>query len=411
MQIREIIETYLKEIEEKFEKLLNEQNPLLLLDAFYKTSIDELDCILDKDTKQAEKYLKEEFIKSLTLNLKEINKNYREVVKTINKSIKEIVINSYKNYLFNTSILDTLFKESKNKITLINSLDKEFLKNYDDVFDLFLYNISVNYDLKGEVNTYNLVNRTLNQNKKILFDNLKSAEENLKSSLLYNYEHYLNLFINDVVLVKDGINKKNQSLLVAYQEKKIEESILISTTERLKDLTQKVNNSLDNCHEKILKIEKGRNTKDKMIELNDLKTYLVNFSNTLFDKSQNTLLKINLVTSTSKEDLEKNVERYQEIIYKLCDFYYNFDRPFTLYKKTMLNRTYFLPTSSCLNIANLIDTTKEEVITEIRKNIIRLFEENINLINRVSYKRLMLENKLSNYYKVLTNDEIEKLMK
>jgi len=51
------------------------------------------------------------------------------------------------------------------------------------------------------------------------------------------------------------------------------------------------------------------------------------------------------------------------------------------------------------------------VITEIRKNIIRLFEENINLMNRISYKRLMLEQKLSNYYKVLTADEIEKLMK
>jgi len=148
-----------------------------------------------------------------------------------------------------------------------------------------------------------------------------------------------------------------------------------------------------------------------MIELNDLKTYLINFNNTLFDKSQNTLLKINLNISTSKEELDKNTEKYQEIIYKICDFYYNFDRPFALYKKTMLNRTYFLPTSSCMAIANLIETSKDEVITEIRKNIIRLFEDNINLMNRLSYKRLMLEQKLSNYYKVLTADEIEKLMK
>lgn len=411
MQIKDIIETYIKEIEEKSEKILSEENTLLLLDNFYKTSVDELSNILEKDVKQAEKCLKEEIVKTLTLNLKDINKNYKEVIKTINKSIKEMVINSYSNYLFNVSILDSLFKECKNKISLINSLDREFLKNYDDIFELFLYNVSVKYDLKGEVNTYNLVNRTMNQNKKILFDNLKSIEEDIKNSLLYNYEHYLSLFINDVVVVKDGINKKNQSLLIAYQEKKIEESILISTSERVKDLTTKINNYLDNCHEKILKLEKGRNTKDKMIEQNDLKTYLINFSNTLFDKSQNTLLKINLVTSTSKEELEKNIEKYQEIIYKICDFYYNFDRPFTLYKKTMLNRTYFLPTSSCLSIANLVDNTKDEVITEIRKNIIRLFEENINLMNRISYKRLMLEQKLSNYYKVLTNDDIEKLMK
>jgi len=411
MQQKDIIESYLKQIEEKQEKLLNEENTSILLDNFYKTSVDELSTILEKDVKQAEKYLKEEIINSLTLNLKDVEKNYKDACKTLNKSIKDMVVNSFDNYLFNTSILDSLIKECKNKITIINNIDKEFLRKYDNIFELFLYNISIKYDLKGEVNTYNFVNRTMNQNKKILFDNLKSIEEDIKNNLLYNYEHYLNMFINDVTLVKDGINKKNQSMLIAYQEKNIEENILISVSERIKELTKKIHTNLDNTHEKILKIEKGRNTKDKMIELNDLKTYLINFNNTLFDKSQNTLLKINLNISTSKEELDKNTEKYQEIIYKICDFYYNFDRPFALYKKTMLNRTYFLPTSSCMAIANLIETSKDEVITEIRKNIIRLFEDNINLMNRLSYKRLMLEQKLSNYYKVLTADEIEKLMK
>ena len=47
----------------------------------------------------------------------------------------------------------------------------------------------------------------------------------------------------------------------------------------------------------------------------------------------------------------------------------------------------------------------------MKENIIRLFEDNINLMNKLSYKRLMLEQKLNNYYKVLTQDEIEKLLK
>lgn len=411
MQIKEIIESYLNQIDEKHVKLLDEENTSILLDNFYKTSVDELSNILERDVKQAEKYLKDEIINTLSLNLKDVNKNYKDVCKTLNKSIKDMVVNSFNNYLFNTSILDSLIKECKTKITIINNIDREFLKKYDSIFELFLYNISIKYDLKGEVNTYNFINRTMNQNKKILFDNLKSMEDDIKNTLLHNYEHYLNMFINDIILVKDGINKKNQSMLVAYQEKKAEEEILISVSNKVKELTKKINANLDNTHEKILKIEKGRNTKDKMIELNDLKTYLINFNNTLFDKSQNTLLKINLNISTSKEELDRNVEKYQEIIYKICDFYYNFDRPFALYKKTMLNRTYFLPTSSCMAIANLIEASKEEVVTEIRKNIIRLFEDNINLMNRLSYKRLMLEQKLNNYYKILTSDEIEKLMK
>ncbi len=411
MQIKDIIESYLNQVEEHQEKILNEEKTTLLLNNFYKNSIDELKNILEKDIKQAEKCLKEEVIKSLTSNLDIINKNIKEVVKLVNKSIKDMVINSYSNYLFNTSILDSLIKECKNKINLINNLDKDFLKKYDAIFELFLYNLSIKYDLKGEVNTYNLVNKTMNQNKRILFDNLKVVEDEVKTNLLDNYEHYLNLFINDIMVVKDGINKKNQNLLISYQQKQIEENILITTNEKVKELSKKITTILDNCHDKILKLEKGRNTKDKMSEEEDLKTYLINFTNTLFDKSQNTLLKINLVTSTTKEDLEKNIEKYQELVYKICDFYYNFDRPFSLYKKTMLNRTYFLPTSTCLNISNLIENAKNEIITEIRKNIIRLFEDNINLMNKTSYKRLMLEQKLNNYYKVLNQDEVEKLLK
>ncbi|MDD5979799.1 MAG: hypothetical protein PUC23_01645 [bacterium] len=411
MQVKDIIESYLKQIEEYQNKILNDEKTSLLINNFYNNSIDELQNIIGKDIKQIEKYLKEEVVKSLTSNLNEMNKNIKGITNLLNKSIKDMVVNSYSNYLFNMSIFDSLIKESKSKISLINNLDKEFLKKYDDIFELFLYNISIKYDLKGEVNTYNLVNKTMNQNKKILFDNLKIVEDELKISLLDNYEHYLNLFINDIMIVKDGINKKNQNLLVLYQEKYVEQNVLITTNEKVKELSKKITTILDNCHNKILKLEKGRNTKDKITEEDDLKTYLINFTNTLFDKSQNTLLKINLITSTTKEELEKNIEKYQELIYKICDFYYNFDRPFSLYKKTMLNRTYFLPTSTCLNISNLIENAKDEIITEIRKNIIRLFEDNINLMNKLSYKRLMLEQKLNNYYKVLTQDEIEKLLK
>lgn len=411
MDIKEIIESYLKQIDSKQDKILNEENTSILLNNFYRNSIDELTNILDKDIKIADSFLKEEIIKSLTLNLKEINKNTKDMLKVLNKSIKDMILNSYDNYLFNISVLDNIIKECKNKITIINNLDKDFLKKYDNIFELFLYNISVKYDLKGEVNTYNLINKTMNQNKKILFDNLKAVEDETKNTLLYNYEHYLNLFINDIKLVKDGLNKKNQSLLIAYQEKKIEENILITTNENLKALSKKVSVILNNSHDKILKIERGRNTKDKEKELNDLASYLYNFNNTLFDKSKNTLLKINLINSQTKEELEKNNDRYQDIIYKICDFSYNFDRPFSLYKKVMLNRTYFLPTSSCLNIANIIESSKNEIITEIRKTVIRLFEDNINLINKVSYKRLNIEQKISNYYKVLTNAEIEKLLK
>ena len=86
MQIKEIIESYLKQIDEKNDKLLNEENTSILLGNFYKTSIDELETILEKDVKQADKCLKEELINTLTLNLKDVNKNYKDVCKILNKS-------------------------------------------------------------------------------------------------------------------------------------------------------------------------------------------------------------------------------------------------------------------------------------------------------------------------------------
>ena len=104
------------------------------------------------------------------------------------------------------------------------------------------------------------------------------------------------------------------------------------------------------------------------------------------------------------------MQKYQDIMYKIIDFSYNFDKPFELYKKAVLNGTLFLPTNTCFNMANLVMQEKDNIITLIRGSLVRLFEENLNLINKMSYKELFVSSKINNYFNILTKEEAIKLL-
>ena len=207
--LEKMIENCLKNIEEKQKNLFQDEKYVNVLNNFYDTSVNSLSLTLSKENINLKKNIKEEIITSLTKNLNEIDKNFKKTLELVNKSIKDMIIKNYTNYLFDEEIITALIKDSKTKIQNINILNKEFLKKYDSIFELFLYNISVKIDMKGDVNTYNLINKTMNQNKKILFDNLKNIYEERKDIIINNYDTYLNSFLIDVKGLKESYKNKN----------------------------------------------------------------------------------------------------------------------------------------------------------------------------------------------------------
>ena len=232
--LEKMIENCLKNIEEKQKNLFQDEKYVNVLNNFYDTSVNSLSLTLSKENINLKKNIKEEIITSLTKNLNEIDKNFKKTLELVNKSIKDMIIKNYTNYLFDEEIITALIKDSKTKIQNINILNKEFLKKYDSIFELFLYNISVKIDMKGDVNTYNLINKTMNQNKKILFDNLKNIYEERKDIIINNYDTYLNSFLIDVKGLKESYKNKNISLLEDVKLKIIEENIYITIVKKKK---------------------------------------------------------------------------------------------------------------------------------------------------------------------------------
>lgn len=408
--LEKMIENCLKNIEEKQKNLFQDEKYVNVLNNFYDTSVNSLSLTLSKENINLKKNIKEEIITSLTKNLNEIDKNFKKTLELVNKSIKDMIIKNYTNYLFDEEIITALIKDSKTKIQNVNILNKEFLKKYDSIFELFLYNISVKIDMKGDVNTYNLINKTMNQNKKILFDNLKNIYEERKDIIINNYDTYLNSFLIDVKGLKENYKNKNIRLLEDVKLKIIEENIYITVSKSLNEVATKITLEIDKTHKKIIALEKTRKNNSKEKEVKELKDYLLSFCNTLYDKSQNTLLKMNLQVGTTYEEVDKSMQKYQDIMYKIIDFSYNFDKPFELYKKAVLNGTLFLPTNTCFNMANLVIQEKDNIITLIRGSLVRLFEENLNLINKMSYKELFVSSKINNYFNILTKEEAIKLL-
>ena len=249
--LEKMIENCLKNIEEKQKNLFQDEKYVNVLNNFYDTSVNSLSLTLSKQNINLKKNIKEEIITSLTKNLNEIDKNFKKTLELVNKSIKDMIIKNYTNYLFDEEIITALIKDSKTKIQNINILNKEFLKKYDGIFELFLYNISVKIDMKGDVNTYNLINKTMNQNKKILFDNLKNIYEERKDIIINNYDTYLNTFLIDVKGLKESYKNKNINLMCDVKLKIIEENIYITVSKSLSEVANKITLEIDKTHNKI----------------------------------------------------------------------------------------------------------------------------------------------------------------
>ena len=122
--LEKMIENCLKNIEEKQKNLFQDEKYVNVLNNFYDTSVNSLSLTLSKQNINLKKNIKEEIITSLTKNLNEIDKNFKKTLELVNKSIKDMIIKNYTNYLFDEEIITALIKDSKTKIQNINILNK-----------------------------------------------------------------------------------------------------------------------------------------------------------------------------------------------------------------------------------------------------------------------------------------------
>lgn len=411
MAIKELFDDYYIELDKKLIELNKkcDKQTEIVINNFYSNTLDQVD---DAMNKRETRELKEELNTSLIKFLEEITKNisnqtYKNM-KQLLKSTKDISLFSINFPIFDLKTSSNIINDYKNEIKNISVFNKEYIQKIDDTFDLFLYRISVSYELRNNVSLYNLIKTGVKQNKKMLIDNIKTINDGFKEETISLFENYFNSFIKESSELKENIVNKNDLTIKEYSKDTLQKFAFISANKTLKNNCQQIDNLLKDMHSRILDLQKSKATKEKQIELGILNNYLISFNNTLFDKSLNTLVKMTSVIDCNKKDAEKTIEKYNDIIYKICDFEYSFEKQFMRYRKAILNKKYFVSNRISEYIIKLINEKEKQIVNIVKLSVIDLFKENVNELNSIVYKTIMMNYQIKDSFKIIDEKDVQK---
>ncbi len=411
MKIKEMYNSYFDDAKRRINNTTDiyKKQTSNIVDSFEKNTVEQVIDILEKKQEKEFKKLFEDNLLCLLNDLiKELNQRTVDLVLDITDKTNSVALFTITNPLFNVKTCNGIIKEYKEKIKAIDSMNKKFISNFDSSFDLFLYKVSIDYKLKDSISIYNLVTKIIKQNKKILFDNLSDLNKLFKDEVIQSFENNFINFIDDSIDLKETANEKNKLLLVDYSKELLKNKANLEVNKILKNNCNEIGKLLNDCFNESLKIQKSKNTKAKQLQLKELNNYFINFNNTLFDKSLTSILKMISIIDCDKENLEKNINRYNETIYRICNFEYNFEKQFLKFRNVLLSKSP-LANKSNDAVIKLLNETEKQIINIIKNSIIDLFKNNVTELNNISYKTIMVEYKLKDCYEVINTKIIEKM--
>ena len=388
MAIKELFDDYFNELDKKLIELNKkcDKQTEIVINNFYSNTLDQVEDAMNKrETRELKEELNISLIKFLETITSTITNQTYKTIKKLLKSTRDISMFSTSFPIFDSKTSSNIINDYKTEIKNINTFNKDYISKIDDTFDLFLYRISISYELKNNVSLQKATNESISL-----------------------FENYFNSFIKESIELKENVINKNDIVIKEYSKEKLQNYAFITSNKTLKTNCQKIDNLLKDMHNRILELQKSKPTKDKQIELSILNNYLVSFNNTLFDKSLNTLVKMTSIVEYNKKDADKTIEKYNDIIYKICDFEYSFEKQFMRYKKAILNKKYFVSNRITDYISKLIIEKEKEVVNIVKLSVIDLFKDNVNELNTMVYKTVMINYQLKDNFKILDTKEVKK---
>lgn len=409
MQIRELFESYFNELNTKITELNKncDKEASIIVDNFYSNTLNQVEDVVNRrETKELKDELNDSLIKYLNKIVEDINSQTFRNIKNLIKNTKDLSKFSETFPIFDSKTSTNIITDYKNQLKEINAINKDYIKRIDDTFDLFLYRISISYELKNNVTLYNLLKNVIKQNKRILMDNIKDINDKFKDESTRMFEIYFENYISDSTELKDNILNKNDMRIKEYSKDHLQQFAYITANKGLKGNCKIIDEELKNLHNRILELQKSKPTKDKQIELGILCNYLISFNNTLFDKSLNTLVRMSNVIDENDQKNKQN--KYNDILYKICDFEYSFEKQFMRYKKALLSKKYFVSNRISDYIEKIINEKEKQIVNLVKLSVIDLFKENVNELNSIIYKSMMYSYKIKNNCEYITVKDVER---
>ena len=401
-----------------------------------KYQINDLENLCSQDNERISLIIND-FLERIYYELQELNitTNLKTLIEEcLNKNIKSIFLSSYNNLntqikellistkeVIDFSLENTIAKENTNeminktyniKIEEINIFTDTFKELYKKNIDTFLYKITLLNNLKTKPFIYNQTVRIINNNKKDLINEYIKLINNKKIFAKNLYTKYYDSLFNKVKKEIKEIKENNKKQVIETAKNLLNEKSTTSINNNLKKTYNFINNTLEEFYKKSLKIKKLKESKANNLIFNELKEYFLSYNNTLFDKAQISIKRMNNILNYDEKTTSEKLKSYNENIYKVFNLDFNFDKPFEIYKSKILKKRSISNNQSLVDRFNdLIEEYKETITKEIKENLTTCFKETMEILNEITIKTMEIKLNLNNIDTKLNKNEILKMFK
>ena len=328
------------------------------------------------------------------------NDNYEKEVDNLCLDIKNIITvveeKTNENITYLSSELDKLLSSSllsmkeynssiskyKSKINDIKKINTFEINKIDKNIELFIYKLSIMYNLKNNVTTYKILISILNSLKLELINSYKTILNDKLDNILLNINMYLKDMLNDI---EEELNKEKLLSLKKTKDDYNNNNILLvnkylnNNCVLIKEVLNIFNTNLLEC----LSIKANSNRNEKLKELNN---YMTMYNNTLFSKILSIFKDSSEILNSNIKEVDNKLKIYNINILEINKNDYSFEKILLNYYKSITSN---LVKKKEDKIISLIKETDKNLSNIIKLSVIDVFRDNYNDLTKKVYLNKM----------------------
>lgn len=390
---------------------------------------EKLEILTKQETKNFENeiisYLEEEFIKFQEgLPLENIEN------KIINNS-KKAFIRLYKNIknemdenfnILNKYFYDAIVDILENPLLSIEKLydvKDEYLEKIKHSFDglllkdkisnelsIMIYQYSIENSLHQNASKYNLLKEYILKFEDKINEKSISYFDILNDKINQYINEYFDDWFNDLIDKFNKYKRLNIDSVCSYSCNLLNEKTNMLFLEEVRVSFLNLKRKTIDLKEEIYLKTKKKDMKKVFITLQD---YLLSYHNSLSSKIKDLFLEMNDITFLDREDQIKRYQMYHDFVYKFAQVDFNFDKCFSDYENYYINDFSRVKKKDKIHL--IINGYKDDIVSLMKEFSLLLLKNYLDILNDILYRNKMVISEVSNYYYLVSKNEIDKLFK
>lgn len=343
---------------------------------------------------------KNRLLEDIEFNALFSNKNYEKEVNDLVLNIKNIItiVEEKTNYniTYLSDELDKLLSNSllsmkeynasinkyKTKINDIKKINTFEINKIDKNIELFIYKLSIMYNLKSNVNIYKILVSILNSLKLELINSYKTILNDKLDNILLNINMYLKDMLNDI---EEELNKEKLLSLKKIKDDYNSNNILL-VNKYLNNNCILIKETLDIFNKNLLELLSIKSNSNRNEKLKELNNYMIMYNNTLFSKILSIFKESSEILNSDIKEVDNKLKTYNTNILEINKNDYSFEKVLLNYYK---NITSNLVKKKEDKIISLIKDTNNRLSNIVKLSVIDVFRDNYNDLTKKVYLNKM----------------------